>query len=133
MDVGREMSPEPKVGIFWLVGGKLMVDVTPTSHAETYGECLGHAKGHFEYWTELQHAGVISQNSVCRTAYFYMCGVRYGEVDIAVLLVLHRIRRSAAWTGCVQCADPKVHSLRRQMHSQKVEGGAQDPPRFRLA
>jgi len=63
MDVGREMSPEPKVGIFWLVGGKLMVDVTPTSHAETYGECLGHAKGHFEYWTELQHAGVISQNT----------------------------------------------------------------------
>jgi hypothetical protein len=57
------MDNEPKVGIFWLGSGKLIIDVTPVSSAETYGECLGHAKGHFEYWTELQHAGVVSQNT----------------------------------------------------------------------
>lgn len=53
------MEREPKVGIFWLVDGKLISDVTPVSSAEAYGECLGHAKGHFQYWSELQRTGTI--------------------------------------------------------------------------
>jgi len=57
------MDREPKVGIFWLVNGKLIVDITPISHAESYGDCLGHAKSHLEYWTELQRANLIPQDA----------------------------------------------------------------------
>ena len=56
------MDHEPCVGIFWLVNGKLISDVTPISHAETYGDCLGHAKGHLDFWSELQRSGFISSD-----------------------------------------------------------------------
>jgi hypothetical protein len=57
--VGK-LDPEPMVGIFWLFKGELIFDVTPVSSAESYGECVGHAKSHIAFWTELQRAGVIS-------------------------------------------------------------------------
>jgi hypothetical protein len=56
--VGK-MEPEPMVGIFWLLKGELIFDVTPVSSAEPYGDCLGHAKSHIAFWTELQRARVI--------------------------------------------------------------------------
>lgn len=58
-NIGEDMNPEPKVGIFWLVNGRLIFDASPVSGAETYGDCLGHAKSHLEYWTELQRARII--------------------------------------------------------------------------
>ena len=54
-----EMDPEPMVGIFWLFKGELIFDVTPVSTAEPYGDCVGHAKSHIAFWTDLQEAGVI--------------------------------------------------------------------------
>ena len=54
------MDPEPMVGIFWLFKGDLIFDVTPVSSAESYGECVGHAKSHIAFWADLQRAGVIS-------------------------------------------------------------------------
>ena len=50
-------KPEPKVGIFWLFGGKLILDTTPLGQAEPYGEAKTHPRGHLKYWTELQQAG----------------------------------------------------------------------------
>jgi len=57
------MEREPKVGIFWLANGKLIFDATPISGAEAYGECMGHAKSHVEYWSELQRSGNVSANT----------------------------------------------------------------------
>jgi hypothetical protein len=56
--VGK-MDPEPMVGIFWLFKGDLIFDVTPVSAAEPYGDCVGHAKSHIAFWSELQHARAI--------------------------------------------------------------------------
>lgn len=59
MNIGENIGCEPRVGIFWLADGKLIFDATPVSSAEVYGDCLGHAKSHLEYWTGLQRAGII--------------------------------------------------------------------------
>lgn len=59
----ENMNTKPNVGIFWLVGEKLIIDLTPISHAETYGDCLGHPTSHLDYWTELQRTGIISADS----------------------------------------------------------------------
>lgn len=63
MNIRENIGREPKVGIFWLADGKLIFDATPVSSAEAYGDCLGHAKSHLEYWTELQRAGIISADT----------------------------------------------------------------------
>ena len=48
---------QPKVGIFWLVGERLILDASPLSEAEPYGDCLTHRNSHIEYWTEQQSLG----------------------------------------------------------------------------
>jgi hypothetical protein len=50
---------EPHVGIFWLFQGKVIIDSTPRTKAEPYGECRTHARGHLEQWTELQRIGTV--------------------------------------------------------------------------
>jgi hypothetical protein len=50
---------ELRVGIFWLYEGKLIIDSTPLSEAEPYGDSLGHATGHIDYWSALQERGVV--------------------------------------------------------------------------
>jgi hypothetical protein len=59
LKTGGKMNYEPMVGIFWLFKGELIFDVTPVSAAEPYGDCVGHANSHIEFWTSLQNAGVI--------------------------------------------------------------------------
>jgi hypothetical protein len=54
-----KMDHEPMVGIFWLFKGELIFDVTPVSSATPYGDCVGHANSHIEFWTDLQRAGLI--------------------------------------------------------------------------
>ncbi len=58
-------NPEPKVGIFWLFGTKLILDTTPLSHAELYGEAKTHPRGHLQHWAELQRRGVMSPDIEC--------------------------------------------------------------------
>jgi hypothetical protein len=54
---------EPQVGVFWLVGGKLLIDSTPVSAAEPYGVHLTHPRSHLEVWTLLQRSGKVSSES----------------------------------------------------------------------
>lgn len=49
--------PEPAVGIFWRVADALVVDRTPLSCAEPYGDCLTHGPGHYERWEAWQRLG----------------------------------------------------------------------------
>lgn len=51
----------PHVGIFWFVPDQsgnavLLTDRTPLPEAEPYGDCLTHARGHYEHWSELARA-----------------------------------------------------------------------------
>jgi hypothetical protein len=39
---------EPRVGIFWLYNGKVIIDSTPLSEAEPDFGKLGHATGHID-------------------------------------------------------------------------------------
>ena len=50
---------EPHVGIFWLFNRKLIVDTTPLSKAEAYGDHLGHATSHIDHWTKLQRERLV--------------------------------------------------------------------------
>jgi hypothetical protein len=52
--------PEQSVGIFWVVGTRLILDSSPLSEAEPYGDNLTHSKSHIDCWTELQRVGVAS-------------------------------------------------------------------------
>jgi hypothetical protein len=50
------------VGIFWLLGNRLIFDTSPLGEAEPYGDCLDHAAGHFKHWTRLQRDGVVPRD-----------------------------------------------------------------------
>lgn len=66
------------VGIFWIIPDNegipyLLFDKTLYSEAESYGDCLTHSKGHYEYWSELSGLGadVLSKKSVPLTLLSY--------------------------------------------------------------
>lgn len=48
------IKKEPRVGIFWLFKGRLILDSTPVSQGEAYGGNVGHATAHIDYWSRLQ-------------------------------------------------------------------------------
>ena len=66
-------STPPAVGIFWLVADSIVIDRSTLDEAETYGDCITHAAGHYERWLEW----------ISRTDH------------------LNRIRRMAPWPGCL--------------------------------
>src|ERR1039457_5596241 len=55
-------KPEPRVGIFWVFAGKLILDSTPVSQAEPWGEAKNHPRSHIEHWAVLQRAGDASKD-----------------------------------------------------------------------
>ena len=52
-------KPERHVGIFWVVNGKSLIDSTPLSEAEPYGDYLTHPRGHAEVWETYQQNGNV--------------------------------------------------------------------------
>ncbi len=50
----------PRVGIFWHMKGRLLLDSTPLASAECYGNWKNYAQGHIERWSQLQAAGYVS-------------------------------------------------------------------------
>jgi hypothetical protein len=52
-------QPEPRVGIFWLIGQRLIIDTTPVSKAEAYSTASTHPTSHIDYWTRLQRTGAV--------------------------------------------------------------------------
>lgn len=53
------MASEPRVGIFWLIEGKPLIDSTSLSEAEPYGDFLTYPLGHDKVWEQRQGAGVV--------------------------------------------------------------------------
>ena len=53
----QRRNEEPRVGIFWLIDGKPLIDSTPLSQAEPYGDHLTHPRGHAEVWEQYQRVG----------------------------------------------------------------------------
>jgi hypothetical protein len=52
-------TTEPRVGIFWLVDGKTLIDSTSLSEAEPDGNHLTHSRGHAEMWGQYQRVGGV--------------------------------------------------------------------------
>ena len=50
---------QPLVGIFWMFEGRLIIDSSPLSEAEVYGDCLTHRNSHIDFWTEQQRTRAI--------------------------------------------------------------------------
>jgi hypothetical protein len=57
------VAGEPHVGIFWLFNGKLIFDTTLVSKGEAYGDHVGHAASHIDYWAEIQRKGLVPPES----------------------------------------------------------------------
>src|SRR5439155_27328875 len=49
---GKNAKPvaEPRLGIFWLVNGKLLIDSAPLSKCEQYGDHLNYTGSHIDVW-----------------------------------------------------------------------------------
>ncbi len=56
---GRKNHPktEARLGIFWLVDGKLMIDSAPLSECEEYGDHLNYPSSHIRVWERWQQIG----------------------------------------------------------------------------
>ena len=50
---------EPKVGIFFLVDKKLLIDPTPVSDGGSYGDFSIHERGHDAFWEMLRRTGAV--------------------------------------------------------------------------
>ncbi|MGB2677581.1 MAG: hypothetical protein WAN12_10920 [Candidatus Acidiferrum sp.] len=55
----KSSDREACLGIFWLVNGKLIIDSSPLTEAEPYGNHLGHPRSHIEVWEKYQRGGEV--------------------------------------------------------------------------
>ena len=53
----------PLLGIFWLVGGKLIFDKSHLNEAEHYADHLTHPHSHVRVWAKLERTGQVPQGS----------------------------------------------------------------------
>lgn len=55
---GEQKRTEPQVGIFWLMGRRLIVHGVRVAEAECWGQ-YRNAVGHEDYWTDLRRVGKV--------------------------------------------------------------------------
>jgi len=53
----QSAAPEPRLGIFWLVNGKLLIDSAALSECEQYGDHLNYPGSHIRLWERWQQVG----------------------------------------------------------------------------
>lgn len=53
----RKTEVESRLGIFWLVDGKLLIDSAPLSECEQYGDHLNYPGSHIDVWERWKHIG----------------------------------------------------------------------------
>ena len=58
-----KQKAEPRVGIFWIVDGKPLLDSASRSDAEPYGDHLTHPRGHVAVWEQYQRLGKVPLES----------------------------------------------------------------------
>ena len=56
-------QPEPQVGIFWLVGTRLVIDTTPLSEAGDYGDFKIHEGDHVTVWAGMERRGEVPRDA----------------------------------------------------------------------
>ncbi len=67
MVLGNELSPagarSPKVGIAYVVRGRVFIESTPLANAADYGEFKIHEGGHLRFWSRLVSIGAVPPDS----------------------------------------------------------------------
>ena len=56
-------ATEPRLGIFWLVDGKLLIDSAPLSECEEYGDHLNYPGSHIDVWERWKRIGSAPEES----------------------------------------------------------------------
>ena len=56
-------QPEPCVGIFWLIDGKIIIDTTALSAAGMYGDFRIHEGDHEAFWGGMEKRGEVPRDS----------------------------------------------------------------------
>jgi hypothetical protein len=59
----RTAQPEPRVGIFWLIGQRLVIDAMPLSKASKYGDCKIYEGDHITLWSEMEKCGEVPRDT----------------------------------------------------------------------
>jgi hypothetical protein len=59
----RPRKKQPRVGIFWLLNGKLITDSMPLGEAEPYGDHLTHPRSHIDVWEQWRLGGKVPGES----------------------------------------------------------------------
>jgi hypothetical protein len=62
---GKVAKPatEPRLGIFWLVHGKLLIESAPLNECEQYGDHLNYPGSHIRVWERWQQIGKVPMES----------------------------------------------------------------------
>ncbi len=55
--------PEPHVGIFWLIGTRIIFDTTPLSAAGKYGDFKIHDGDHVTHWAAMEKRGEVPRDT----------------------------------------------------------------------
>jgi hypothetical protein len=60
---GCVQQPEPRVGIFWLVDKRLIIDTTAISEAGDYGDFKIHEGDHVTHWAAMDKRGEVPRGT----------------------------------------------------------------------
>jgi|ERR1700722_12739267 len=57
----RRVAGIPSIGIFWVVGKRLLIDSTPVAKAEDYADFKIHGADHYTIWEKFKQMGEVAQ------------------------------------------------------------------------
>jgi len=93
------------VGIFWLVGDRLIIDASPLSEAEPYGDCLTHRNSHIDYWTAQQRLGEVPRE------------IEYEDLPRGRVVYNRETQRFALYADrCILKRRPLLKQIMKAMH-----------------
>ena len=61
--MGENPAAKPRLGIFWLVDGKLLIDSVPLSECDKYGDHLNYPGSHIHVWELWRRGGKVPVES----------------------------------------------------------------------
>lgn len=98
-------NSQTMVGIFWLLGNRLMIDASPLGEAEPYGDCLTHRRSHIDYWTEQQQCGGVPKD------------IEYEEPPRGRVVFHTKTARSTLYADrCILAKKAIVSQIKKVMH-----------------
>jgi hypothetical protein len=104
----------PEVGIFWILGKRILIDGTPITEAEGYGDFKIHTTDHYSLWEKYQRVDVVPPD------------LEYDEVPRGRVVYDTKTRQYTLLADpCILKSKPLVNQIKAKMNlpenSTKVE------------